>query len=86
MNFVWNNCGNVQTGCCGAGARNVRFDFFRKFGAGWIKTFSSPYALDMNRPSSSPLRIPLQVLCNTDMQAEIKISAVCDDGSECNRV
>lgn len=66
--FVWPNCGNVVGKCCGQAAQKVRFEFFRQVGEGWIKTFTTPLSDDMATPYSGPIRIPLSVLCNSDME------------------
>jgi hypothetical protein len=36
-------------------------------------------------PASGPIRIPLQILCNSDMEAHIRVSAFTEDNVECNR-
>lgn len=42
MQFSWNNCGNVRKGCCGQTVHRVHFQFYRKVGEGWVKTFATP--------------------------------------------
>jgi hypothetical protein len=68
MEFVWPNCGNIVGKCCGKAAQRVRFEFFRQMGEGWIKTFTTPLATDLAMPYSGPVRLPLTVLCNSDME------------------
>lgn len=49
LNFQisWQNCGNVTAGCCGTTANSVCFQFFRKVGAGWVKTYTTPYSMNI---------------------------------------
>ena len=85
MQLKWTNVGNVTKTCCGSSVKNVRFVFYRKVGAAWSKTFETPWVNNGNQPQSNLLRLPVALLCNADMNAEIKISAVTPDG-EVNRV
>ena len=85
MEFVWPNCGNVVGKCCGTASQKVRFEFFRQVGEGWIKTFTTPYSTEIATPYSGPVRLPLTILCNSDMEVQVRVSAVTEDGNECNR-
>jgi hypothetical protein len=85
MQLRWADAGNVINGCCGATVNRCKFEFFRKVGAAWTKTYSTPWVNDNVTPQSNLLKVPLVVLCNADMNAEIKISVVTESG-EVNRV
>lgn len=80
LQFKWTDCGNVIPGCCGATTRRVRFEFHRRVGNGFTKTYTTDWAANPSQPQSSLLKIPLQTLCNSDMETEIKVSAVTEQG------
>ena len=63
----------------------MRFEFFKRIGEGWVKTFGTGFAENNMFPASGPIRIPLQILCNSDLEAHIRVSAFTEDNVECNR-
>jgi hypothetical protein len=76
LQFRWDNCGNVIPGCCGATTRRVKFEFHRKVGNNWTKTFGTDWVQNPTLPQTQLLKIPLSTLCNSEMEAEIKILAI----------
>ena len=64
----------------------MKFEFFRRVGNAWHKTYTTQYAQNDRNPETALLKIPLSTLCNADKESEIKISAICDNVGEINRV
>jgi hypothetical protein len=86
MSFKWLDAGNVEAGCCGKTEKRCKFEFSRKVGNAWKVTHVTEYSYRNNPPCTNTLiKLPLALLCNADMDAEIKISAVTEKG-EVNRV
>ena len=74
----------MTKGCCGNTQERCKFEFSRKVGAAWTKTHTTPWLNDTELPKSNLLKIPLSVLCNADMNAEVKVSVITAAG-EVNR-
>lgn len=73
----------MTAGCCGSTVNTVMFQLYRKVNGGWSKTFQTPFSMNTQ---TALLNIPLQVLSNSDEEAEIKIAAVTQTAGEVNRV
>ncbi len=59
LSFTWKDAGNIESGCCGSSIAAVWFQFYRKMGDGWIKTFTSLQAKDPATPESGMIKISL---------------------------
>ena len=86
MQFRWDDAGNVRKGCCGSSVNRVRFEIFRQVGNQWIKTHTTPFAIDSQNPQTPRFSVELGKFNNCDENAQIKFSAVAENVGEVNRV
>lgn len=86
MSFSFSGAGNLRCDLWESITADTYFQFYRKVGDHWVKTYKTPKVKNPWRPRTEKFIIPLQVLSNADPDAEICIKVMRLPATECNKV